>query len=147
MEKFLLLGALLTLPVLVVSSYMVSKPQTPSPIKTINFQASVHPSPAQVKMSSQYIYPNSKQIGEDNGSITLESNDSPESISKWYQDLLNGMMFSNRSFIGNNYNGRTDNQIVASDKSEKVEISIKGPDSQGKTNIEIIKDTSDEKNI
>lgn len=73
---------------------------------------------------SDFVYPNSKINSQNNDSLNLESSDSPQTITDWYKNKIQGLGMSAKSFIQTNTNGNVLNKLVASNGRQETSVEI-----------------------
>lgn len=102
----------------------------PTPAATL---VNNQPSPSayqQVNLSSQtnnfqsFNYPNSKVTNLDNHTLILESQDNPTIITNWYKKQIQGQGMKTTSFVETDTNGEVFNQLVGTNGTERIRVSI-----------------------
>lgn len=94
-------------------------PQTPLPsINSLNKSANSSAN------RQEFSYPNAKVISSDKNSVILESTDSVNTITNWYKKQIQSQGLKTTSFIETNTNGEILNQLVGTNGTDKIQVSI-----------------------
>lgn len=73
---------------------------------------------------AEFIYPNSKQISISANKLSLESQDSPQTITNWYKDKIKSLGMSATSFVQTSTNDNVLNKLAGSSGNQQVRVEI-----------------------
>ncbi|MCX8008633.1 MAG: hypothetical protein N3A54_02920 [Patescibacteria group bacterium] len=105
-------------------------PQTPTPIS--NHQQNI-------KSIKEFYYPNSSIVSETQEIAILHSNDSPETISIWYERQIDQLGYSSTAKAKTNTNGNIINKLGAGKNGHNVVVEITKKADESTTQIMIKK--------
>lgn len=74
--------------------------------------------------NTSWQYPNSQQTNSQGNTSTYQSADDPATIANWYKNKIQSLGMNTTSFIQNEVNGNISNELVGSNGSNSVRISI-----------------------
>jgi len=116
-----------------------SPSKSPTPTESITPAQTIQTSPtaSTSTSSSDFIYPRSKVISNSSGKITLESNDSPTSITDWYKTKIKEKGINATSFVTTNTNGKILNKLAGANSSINVEVEIQKKEGESTSHITI----------
>lgn len=83
----------------------------------------VQPSQQNVDIGN-FIYLNSSVLSNNTTSVTLDSTDSPQSITDWYKNKISQTGMNTTSFITTNTNDNVSNKLIATGKSKQIQVEI-----------------------
>lgn len=109
---------------------------TPMPTQ----KPSITNTPSQQKAGTNisiFQYPNSTIDGQSSTTLTLRSNDSPETITSWYESKIKDLGYSARSTAKTNSNGNIENKLGGGNSDGSVTIDIKKNSSSSSTTITV----------
>jgi hypothetical protein len=111
---------------------IITPTNKPSPTKV--------PVPTQSPQTSnilEYKYPNSQIVSSSSNSLSLESSDNSDSITKWYKDKINSQGMNVKTYVATKANDKILNKLVGADGYKEISIEISKEDSQSMVNISI----------
>ncbi|QQS38700.1 hypothetical protein IPM62_04935 [Candidatus Woesebacteria bacterium] len=128
------------------------KSVTPLPTTEVNptqgeiIQITKAPSPSVGAIKSDnyltiFIYPNSKVVNESEVMLTLESTDSPNTITEWYKSMIKNRNMSINSFVVTSNNDNISNKLVGVSGTTKIEVDINKNASASTTTISVRNDS------
>lgn len=87
--------------------------------------------------SSEFQYPNSTIIFQSGNSLTLESNNDPNTITNWYKEKIRAMGMNATAFSQTSVNGNISNKLAGAGSGRKIDVSITKSVNQSKTTIQL----------
>ncbi len=86
--------------------------------------------------SQTFIYPGAKVIST-SGKVTLESTDSPNTITDWYKNKIKEQGMNTTSFVTTSTNGKILNKLAGANTNKNVEIEITKESNESTVHITI----------
>lgn len=86
---------------------------------------------------NQFRYPNGKIISSGNTQITIESTDTPNQITDWYKQKIQGLGMNTQSFVSTNTNNNVLNSLAAAGNGINIKIEIRKDAGDSVTTIKI----------
>ncbi len=86
--------------------------------------------------SQTFIYPGAKAIST-SGKITLESTDSPNTITDWYKNKIKEQGMNTTSFVTTSTNGKMLNKLAGANSSKNVEVEIQKESNESTVHITV----------
>lgn len=113
---------------------------TPPSASPFNWDVAVSPSifPATKNTSTQiseFLYPNSKINSQTSSSAVLQSSDSTNSITDWYENKLRSLGYGTTSFVKTSSNNNILNKLVTAKNGNQVSVEIKKTADSSQTTI------------
>lgn len=87
--------------------------------------------------SSEFRYPNSTVVSQNENSITLESSDDPNIITPWYKEKIRAMGINATAFSQTSVNGNISNKLAGAGDGKKIDVSITKSANESKTTIQL----------
>lgn len=83
----------------------------------------------------EFVYPGSKIINAQPGTITLESPDQAGQITDWYKQKISSKNMNTTSFIVTNQNDNVSNKLISSNPNLELKVDIERSAKQNKTTV------------
>lgn len=84
-----------------------------------------------------YRYPSSTIVSSSSDTLMLESQDSSDTVTDWYQDKIQSQGLNTKSFVKTKTNGQVLNKLVAAGGSTKIEVEITQASDQSIVSIRV----------
>ena len=84
-----------------------------------------------------FLYPGASIVDETEDSVRLNSSDTPEEITQWFEEAIKGKEMKTKSFVKTNTNGEVENVLVGVLKGMEIRVIITKVQEAQTTGIEI----------